>query len=331
MKTQPKTTRNAILGVVLGLVLGLGLAFLRESLDTRVRSAEEIGERLGRIPLLARVAAPPKRFAAKNRLVMVDEPYGPHAEPFRILRTNLDFACLGREIRSVMITSAVEEEGKSTTVANLAVALARSGKRVVLVDLDLRRPFLHRFFGLEGPGVTQIALGHATLGAALVPIALAEHVAPADGAGELNGSGNGRGPSEVDGMLRVLPAGTIPPDPGEFVGTRALVTILERLQEDADIVLIDSPPVLPFGDALALSNHVDGILLATRMTVVRRGTLHELARQLETVPTPVLGFVATDAGEERAHGYGYGYGYGRGGYGYRYPSSVPETTGRRRP
>ncbi len=180
VKTQPKTTRNAILGVVLGLVLGLGLAFLRESLDTRVRSAEEIGERLGRIPLLARVAAPPKRFAGKNRLAMVDEPYGPQAEAFRILRTNLDFACLGREIRSVMITSAVEQEGKSTTIANLAVALARTGKRVVLVDLDLRRPFLHRFFGLEGAGVTQVALGHATLEAALVPIALAEPVAPAD-------------------------------------------------------------------------------------------------------------------------------------------------------
>lgn len=325
-KTQPKTTRNAILAVVLGLVLGIGLAFLRESLDTRVRSAEEIGERLGRIPLLARVAAPPKRFADKDRLVMVDEPYGPDAEAFRILRTNLDFACLGREIRSLMITSAIEEEGKSTTIANLAVALARTGKRVVLVDLDLRRPFLHRFFGVDGPGVTQVALGHATLGAALIPIALTEHVAPVDDVGELSGSGNGHGPFKVEGMLRVLPSGPIPPDPGEFVGTRALVTILERLQEDADIVLIDSPPVLPFGDALALSNHVDGILLATRLTAVRRGILHELARQLETVPTPVLGFVATDAGAESAHGYGYGYGYGR--YGYAHPSKVPDSAGK---
>ncbi len=322
LKTQPKTTRNAILGLVLGLVLGLGFAFLRESLDTRVRSAEEIGERLGGIPLLARVAAPPKRLAGKDRLAMLVEPYGPYAETFRILRTNLDFACLGREIRSLMITSAIEQEGKSTTIANLAVALARAGKRVVLVDLDLRRPFLHRFFDVDGPGVTQVALGHVTLREAFVPIVLAEYVAPVDDAGESNRSGNGHGPSKVEGMLGVLVSGPIPPDPGEFVASRALVTILEQLQKMADIVLIDSPPVLPFGDALALSNHVDGILLATRMTVARRGILHEVARQLETVPTPVLGLVVTDAGEER------GYGYGYGGYGYGSKSNVPEIAGR---
>jgi Mrp family chromosome partitioning ATPase/capsular polysaccharide biosynthesis protein len=321
VETQPKTTRNAILGLALGILLGIGLAFLREALDTRIQSAEEIGERLGHIPLLARVAAPPKRFAGTGRLVMVDEPHSPYAETFRILRTNLDFACLGRDIRSLMITSAVEQEGKSTTIANLAVALARAGKRVVLVDLDLRRPYLHRFFGLEGMGVTQVALGHTTLGAALVPIALAEYVAPV---GEAR-SANGQAQPDAGGMLRVLPSGPTPPDPGEFVGTRALVTILEQLQEDSDLVLIDSPPVLPFGDALALSKHVDGILLATRMTVARRGTLHELARQLQTVPTPVLGFVTTDAGEELASGHGYGYGYGQ--YGYAHPSKAPSGSG----
>lgn len=323
--TQPKTTRNAILGVLLGLVLGIGLAFLRESLDTRIRSAEEIGERLGHLPLLARVTAPPKRFINTGHLAMLDEPYGPYSETFRILRTNLEFASLGREIRSVMITSAVEKEGKSTTIANLAVALARAGKRVVLVDLDLRRPVLHRFFGVEGPGVTQVVLGNATLDEALVPFALAESGVPADASKE-NSHGNGHVPSNIEGMLRVLPSGPLPPDPGEFVGAPALAAILKQLENDADIVLMDSPPVLPFGDALALSNHVDGILLAARMTVVRRGILHELSRQLATVPTQVLGFVATDAGEERASGYGHGYGYGR--YGYAGQAKASEVGGK---
>lgn len=323
-QTQPKTSRNAILAVILGLVLGISLAFLRESLDTRIRSAEEIGERLGHIPLLSRVTAPPKRFIDTGRLAMLEEPYGPYSETFRILRTNLEFASLGREIRSVMITSAVEKEGKSTTIANLAVALARTGKRVVLVDLDLRRPVIHRFFGVEGPGVTQVVLGNATLDQALIPIALSEGATA--GAAQENGHGNGHPSSRVEGMLRVLPSGPLPPDPGEFVGTLALAAILKELENQADIVLIDSPPVLPFGDALALSNHVDGILLAARMTVARRGILHELSRQLATVPTPVLGFVTTDAGEERASGYGYGYGYGQ--YGYGDASKAPELGGK---
>lgn len=308
LQTQPKTSRNAILGLVLGIVLGIGLAFLGESLDTRVRTAEEIGERLGHVPLLARVPTPPKRLAEQGHLVMVDEPYGPNAETFRMLRTNLDFVSLGKDARTVMITSAVEQEGKSTTIANLAVALARAGKRVVLADLDLRRPMLDRFFGLEGPGVTQVALGHASLEEALVPIALSE---PATSA---NGNGNGNGHQKLQGLLEVLPSGPIPPDPGEFVGTAALAEILWLLRERADLVLIDSPPVLQVGDALALSTKVDGIVLATRMKIVRRNLLHELARQVATVPTPVLGFVVTEAGEES--GYGYGYGYGHRGYGY---------------
>jgi Mrp family chromosome partitioning ATPase len=308
VQVQPNTSRNAILGVFLGIVLGIGLAFLREALDTRVRSAEEIGERLGGLPLLARVPVPSRKLRAKNRLVMLDSPMGVHAEAFRMLRTNLDFATLGRDARTIMVTSAVEQEGKSTTIANLAVALARTGQRVVLVDLDLRRPFLHTFFDLGGPGITQVALGHTSLEEALVPVAIADSRPRGEKA---NGNGNGNnGGRMVKGILEVLPSGSIPPDPGEFVGTAVLSEIIEALRMRADVVLIDAPPALHVGDAMTLSTKVDGILVVTRMQVVRRHMLNELARQLANAPTPVLGFVVTAADEEESYGYGYGYGYG---------------------
>ncbi len=326
-QVQPKPVRNGILGLVLGIVLGIGLAFLWEALDTRVRTAQEIGEKLGGLPLLGRVPSPSKRLSAASRLVMLEEPGGTQAETFRMLRTNLEFATLEGGARTIMVTSAVEQEGKSTTIANLAVALARAGQRVALVDLDLRRPFLSRFFKLSGPGVTQVALGHATLDEALEQVAITD---PDDGAGtqiersghvNVNGNGNGKGRG-VRGVLEVLPAGPVPPDPGEFVATRALSDILTKLRERADIVLVDAPPVLRVGDAMTLSQKVDGIIVVTRMKIVRRQMLAELARQLHTAPAPVLGFVLTDAdGEDE--GYGGGYGYGYGGYaGKPYQPSV---------
>jgi polysaccharide biosynthesis transport protein len=303
-QVQPKPTRNGILGLLLGIVLGIGLAFLWEALDTRVRNAQEIGERLGGLSLLARIPAPDKKLRSTNHLVMVDEPTGVHAEAFRMLRTNLDFATLGRDVRTVMVTSAVQQEGKSTTLANLAVALARSGQRVVLVDLDLRRPFVDKFFRIEGPGLTQVALGQVSLDEALASVAITDGGAGANGNGNGNGNGHHR---EVAGVLEVLPAGPIPPDPGEFVGTAALSEILEQLRERADIVLVDAPPTLSVGDAMTLSTKVDGILVITRMKTVRRQMLNELSRILAGSPTPVLGYVVTGADEEEGYGYGYGY------------------------
>lgn len=290
--------RNGMLGLALGLFLGVGLAFLWETLDTRIRSADEIASRLG-LPLLARLPAPPRKVRSMNHLVMIDEPNGLNAEAFRILRTNLEFVNLDRGARMIMLTSAVEGEGKSTTAANLAVALARSGQRVVLADLDTRRPFIHEFFNLprEG-GLTQVALGHIPLDAALARVALAQTSQK-----EVFGaSGNGAG--IVHGVLDVLTSGPTPPNPGEFAGSAALADILRSLRERADIVLIDAPPLLNIGDALALSSRVDALLLVTRLHTLRRSMLGELNRVLEACPAAKLGFVL--AGAELEEGYGYG-------------------------
>jgi polysaccharide biosynthesis transport protein len=320
-QVAPKPVRNAILGLVLGLFLGVGLAFLREALDTRVRSAEEIRERL-ELPLLARLPEPPRKLRADHRLAMLAEPTGVQAEAFRMLRTNLEFASLGKDMRTIMITSGVEQEGKSTTIANLAVALARAGRHVILVDLDLRRPFLARFFDLDGrPGLTQVAIGHADLDEALAPVglstpeslvaSLSKGRARAQRKAHGNGNGSGAAPAR-QGRLEVLAAGPIPPDPGEFVGTERLSEILDGLRDRADIVLVDAPPLFHVGDGLALSAKVDGVVIVTRMDVVRRAMVSELKRLLEAMPSPKLGFVVTGAEAEEHYG-----GYGYGAYYYR--------------
>jgi polysaccharide biosynthesis transport protein len=315
VQVAPRPLRSGLLGLLLGVVLGIGLAFLREALDTRVRNAEEIGERLG-LPLLARLPEPPRRLRRENRLAMVTDPNGVHAEAFRILRTNLDFVRLDREARTIMITSAIEGEGKSTTAANLAIALARVGQRVALVDLDLRRPFLHRFFDLNGrPGLTQVALGHARLSEALTPVPVLA------GDGRVR-TGNGNGAGRVEGVLEVLTSGPIPPNVDEFVGSRAVADILSELRARADIVIVDSTPLLVVGDAMALTRSVDALIIATRMNVVRRPMLRELRRVLDASPAQKLGFVVTGAEVEE------GYGYGYGGYHRRYAATTEETTER---
>ena len=305
-QVQPRPVRNGILGLVLGIVLGLGLAFLREALDTRVRTADEIGDSLG-LPLLARLPEPPRRFRKDDKLVMVDDAHDGQAEAFRMLRTSLDFVRLDQRIRTIVITSAVEKEGKSTTAANLAVALARAGQRVALVDIDLRRPYLDRFFTeSNGGGLTGVALGRTTLSDALSPITLALEQAGSS----LNG--NGRRSLSTAGDLQVLVAGPLPPNAGEFVGSAPVGEILDELREKFDTVLIDAPPLLHVGDALTLGARADAMLLVTRLNLVRRPMLAELRRILDSTPAKGLGFVITGAEAEDGYRYGASYDYGYG-------------------
>jgi Mrp family chromosome partitioning ATPase len=301
-KVQPTPRRYGLVGLALGIVLGIGLAFARDALDTRVRSGEEIAQRLG-LPLLARLSEPPRKLQKNDALVMVEDPASVEAEAFRMLRTNIEFANLERGARSIMITSALESEGKSTTVANLAVAAARAGRNVALVDLDLRRPYVDRFFKLQDrPGLTNVVLGHATLDEATAQVPL-----PAPGSSAPPNGGNGH--AKLGGVLHVLPSGPIPPEPGEFVGKPVVAEILAELTERYDLVFIDTPPLLHVGDALTLASHVDAMLLVARLPAVRRPILKELQRVLENSPGTKLGFAMAGAHLEDGYGYAYGYYY----------------------
>ncbi|HKV68858.1 MAG TPA: polysaccharide biosynthesis tyrosine autokinase [Gaiellales bacterium] len=310
-KVRPATTRNLVMGFGIGLVIGLVLVSLAEALDTRIRHSDDVAQRLG-LPLLTRIPIPPRSLRKASSLGMLHDEGGIQTEAYRKLRINLDFANLSIKARTIMVTSATEQEGKSTTVANLAVALAKAGRRVVLVDLDLRKPYLDRFFDLTGrPGITDVALGHVTLDQAMWSI-------PIPGADGGSGSGS----------LHVLPSGPMPPNPADLIESSVVTEVLLDLAERADVVLLDSAPLLPVADGVVLSNKVDGMLVVVRAATIRRPILNELQRVLTACPAAKLGFVLT--GSDEGEGYGYGYGYGGGGYAAPVPGR-PEQAGNGQP
>ena len=294
-QVQPRIIRNVALAIFIALLLGVALALLVEALDTRLRSSDDVEGFLG-VPLLGRLTAPPKRLRGGGNLVMTAESSGHRAEAFRALRTNIELATIDRPARTILVTSALEQEGKSPTAANLGFAWALTGRRVVILELDLRRPTQRQLFGIDQPfGLTSVALGAMTLDEALVPIELP------DGS---HGSANGL---DRHGSLEVLQAGPPPPNVGEFVGGTRLQRILEDLRDRADVLIIDSPPMLSVSDALLLSSKVDVIVAIVRLQSAKRKSMREFARLLASAGAPTLGFVLTDAQSDLSFGYGDSY------------------------
>ena len=320
-KIRPRPTKYGFLGLGLGLVLGIGLAFLRDAFDTRLRTPDQISGVLG-LPLLARVPPPSRQLQRDGRLAMIGEPTSHGADAYRRLRMNLEFATVGKPSQVIMFASGLAKEGKSTTLGNLAVASALAGKSVALVDLDLRRPSLSRFFRLDEtePGLSAVVLGHAELDDALLRVPLeslsrntADHFTPAQAAGKGANRSNGPG-GATTGTLVVLPSGILPPDPGDFVGLEGVGRVIAALRERVDIVLLDVPPLLAVGDGLTISGLADALVVVVRSENARRKITAELAAILARMRVEGLGFVLCGAGEEDAPGY-YGYGYGARGYG----------------
>jgi len=296
-QVQPRPVRSAALGAVLGLLLGFGIAALWNTLDKRIRTEAEVEEGLG-LPLLARLPRYTKKVRGRDSLVMLEDPSHHAAEAIRLLRANIELASMGQDAKTIMVTSAMPKEGKSTTIANLGVALARAGHRVALVDLDLRQPVLSKAFDLVGrPGVTDVLMERASLDDALSPVELTSSSRPRQ-ASVANSSA---------GALRVLPAGPIPPDPGEFVGAQRLAVLMSTLRQQYDFVLIDAPPVLAVGDAVSLSTISDALFVVVRLDVLNRPMLRDLSRVLRSCPCAKLGFALTNAGTREMYGTQYGH------------------------
>lgn len=286
---SPKPVRNGVLGGIAGVALGLALVLLRETLDDRMRSKEDL-EKVSGLPTLAVIphVADWKRDD-EERFVSLEAPSSDAAEAYRTLRTALQFFSLDRSIRTVQVTSANPGEGKTTTVANLAVAMARAGRRVIVLDGDLRNPRVHLFFKIKRrPGFTDVLLGETTPRLAAV--------SPPNAAG-----------------LSILAIGAGQPttNPSEALGGRTTRELLAMLGEAADVVLVDSPPVLPVSDALVIAGQVDAVILVAKATRARKKDLARASELLAQVNAPVLGTVLNDAPRS-----GGGYGYGYGSYGY---------------
>jgi tyrosine-protein kinase len=280
---QPKTKRNVILGLIAGLALGIALAFLRQTLDTRVRSAEELRTRLG-VPLLGQLPRSRGRTPAM-RLTALSDPAGPGIEAYRILKNNLETAQLGHHhAGSIAITSAGAEEDGAAIAGNLGVVLARSGRRVILVDLNLREPGLAQLFGLpERPGLTSVANGVMLLDA-LRPVEFrADRARP------------------NAGSLQVMTAGRPPADPGDFLQASLVPDALTLLGHRCDVLLTVTSPLLSVGDAMTIAPHVDALILVAGVDRVRGPALAEIRGVLERCPTPTLGVVATGGGAAEAH------------------------------
>ena len=279
--SSPDIFRNLALGLILGALLGLGLALLRHVLDTKVRSEQDV-RALTDHSILGVIAF--DEGVPKHPVILRDEPRSAPAEAIRRLRTNLQFIDVAERSRSIVISSSVPAEGKTTTAINLAVSLADAGSRVLLIDADLRRPSIAEYLGLEGrAGLTTALIGKATVEDVVQPW--------------------------NDTSLDILPAGQVPPNPSELLGSKAMGTLLDRVTSTYDIVLLDSPPLLPVTDAAVLGRQAGGLLVVAGVDRIHRPQLRETMESLETAGCHVVGVVINKIARREVGAYVYENGY----------------------
>ena len=278
LPTSPDVRRNLALGVLIGFALGVGLAMVRHALDTKVRTETDLKMASDR-PVLAKI--PLDSSAAAHPLTIESDPHGAHAESIRRLRTNLMFVDVTTGKHSFVLTSAMPAEGKTTTTINLALAIADAGSRVILVDGDLRNPSVAKAMGIEGGvGLTTALLGRASL---------AEVIQPWGQTG-----------------LSILPAGEIPPNPSELLGSRPMAELFEKLAVDFDFVIIDSPPLVPVIDAVLLQRLTGGLVMIVAAERTRKKDLANALTSLRTVDVAPAGFVLNFVQVSASDPYRYG-------------------------
>ena len=283
--SSPKPLEDALLGLLAGLIVGIGAAFLRDNLDDTLTTGEAV-ERVGGTTVLATVPMVASwRRNANPVVISVSDPTSQSAEAYRSLRTSLQFVRSDGTVRTILVTSPSAGDGKTATVVNLGAVFAQAGARVVLVSCDLRRPGLGQFFAPAGHAeLSSVLSGEQPLDRALSPV-----------------------PS-VDGLW-TLGAREVAANPTELLGGNGMRSLVDDLGKRFDIVLIDSPPVLPVADALILSGYADAVLLVVAAGTTRRAELRRAAEKLAQASAPVVGAVLNKATAQDGYGHGYYGGY----------------------
>lgn len=305
---SPRPLLNAVLGAMLALTLVGGAVLLVEYLDDTVKSAEQAQELTG-LPTLGRIERFEKMRSPREQLRSATHPRSQIAEAYRVARTNLTYAVdLGRDRKIILVTSPGPSEGKTTTTSNLAVVFGLAGHRVCVMDTDLRRPTLHRVFGLEnGEGLTNLLLAREPEMDRAIQRSIYTNVS-------------------------VITAGPLPPNPSELLGSARMQDVLERLRARFDIVLMDSPPTLVVTDASVLATLVDGIVVVANAGKTRRGALRATIEELAQSARPIAGVILNRVGGRESGYYYYRSRYDRV-YGIEEGESEPQqetrATGRR--
>ncbi|HVF20783.1 MAG TPA: polysaccharide biosynthesis tyrosine autokinase [Mycobacteriales bacterium] len=258
---SPNPPRNIAIAALVGLLVGGSAALVREVMDTSLKSAGDLAEASG-AAVLGVLAEDPS--VAKQPLTLMSSPLSPQAESIRQLRTNLQFADADHRWRSLLVTSPTSSEGKSFVSCNLAIAIADAGERVVLVEADLRRPSVRSYMGIEGTrGLSDVLVGQANL---------------ADVIQDWH-----------DGLLKILPGGRLPPNPSELLGSQAMLRVLQALEQFADVVIFDTPPMLAVTDAAVLAPHVSGVLLVAQQGSTSRSEVAHAAEGIRRVGGTLVG------------------------------------------
>jgi polysaccharide biosynthesis transport protein len=290
--SSPKPINDAIVAFIVGLAIGVAIALLNDFLDDRIKSHDDLEAASGGLAtlgLIPNISYWVNRKTAK--VITVERPNSPPSEAYRGLRTSIQFVSLEQSIVLIEVTSSSAGDGKTTTSANLAVSMAESGQRVILVSCDLRKPRIHEFFGLPNSiGFTSVLLDETSLSSACLPV------------------------PGVEGLW-LLPSGPAPPNPSELLGSQRGRALFQTLGERFDAVIIDTSPVLPVTDAAVIATIADAVLVVCS---AGKTTVKELSKGLELlkrVDAPILGTVLNQALASDAYVY-YHYGEDDGGYGY---------------
>jgi tyrosine-protein kinase Etk/Wzc len=312
---RPRIKLNLLLGFILGLGLGIGVTFLFDYIDNSVRTIEDVEKMgvsvLGSIPVIKheeaikRLKNLPASLNGKSgsldaeetkrlvsRLITHFAPKSPISEAYRTFRTNIQYTKLDQELKTLLVTSPGPGEGKSTSVANLAITMAQMGSKVLLIDSDLRRPVLHSIFSIDRRvGLSNVLVGRATI----------------DEAAQT---------TEIENLF-VMPCGTLPPNPSELLGSSAMRATLEELKQKFDVVLFDSPPIIAVTDAAVLSSQLDGVILVIKSGQTNREAAFRAYTLLKNVKTRILGALLNGVHVESMYGsyyyYYHYYYYGKDG------------------